>query len=94
MTTLLLQYYTVSKANVDSSKNMLLLRNSQFLPNHYETLSKLTTHEDLIWTKFRNEWVKNLNFLIKAYFWVSPVSPGTHCIMLVRFDFCSNNIRF
>ena len=31
---------TVSKANVDSSKNMLLLKNSQFLPNHYETLPK------------------------------------------------------
>ena len=32
--------YTVSKANVDSSKNILLLKNPQFLPNHYETLPK------------------------------------------------------
>ena len=32
--------YTVSKANVDSSKNMLLLKNLQFLPNHSETLLK------------------------------------------------------
>ena len=30
--------YTVSKANLDLGKNMLLLENSQFLPNHNETL--------------------------------------------------------
>ena len=30
--------------------------------------------------KFRNEWVKIVNLLIKAYFWLSPVTPGTHCI--------------
>ena len=29
-----LRTYTVSKANVDSSKNMLLLKNSQFLPRY------------------------------------------------------------
>ena len=32
--------YSVPQANPDSPKNMLLLKNTQFLPNHYETLSK------------------------------------------------------
>ena len=58
---------------------MLLLKNPQFLPNHFETLSKLGTHEDLILTKLRNDWVKIVGFLIKVYFWLSPDSPGTYC---------------
>ena len=40
--------YTVSKANLDFPKNMLLLKNPQFVPNHYETLSKLGLHEYLL----------------------------------------------
>ena len=32
--------YSVAHANLDSSKNMLLLKNPQFLPNHCETLSQ------------------------------------------------------
>ena len=40
---------------------MLLLKNPQFLPNDYETRSKLSTHE------FHNYWVKIVAFLIKAY---------------------------
>ena len=47
---------------------MLLLKNLQFLLNHYETLSKYGTHEYLILTKFRNDWVRIVDFLIKAYF--------------------------
>ena len=47
---------------------MLLLKNSKFLPNHYETLSKEGTHDDLILTKFRNDPVKIVDFLVKAYF--------------------------
>ena len=45
-----------------SDKNMLLLKNPQFLPDHYETLSKEGTHENLILTKFRNDPVKIVNF--------------------------------
>ena len=59
---------------------MLLLKNLQFLLNHYETLSKYGTHEYLILAKFRNDWVRIVDFLIKAYFWLSPDTPGTHCI--------------
>ena len=47
---------------------MLLLKNLQFLPDHYETLTKEGTHEDLILTKFRNDRVKIVDFLVKAYF--------------------------
>ena len=52
----------------DSVKNMLLLKNLQFLPDHYETLTKEVTHEGLILTKFRNDPVKIVDILIKAYF--------------------------
>ena len=63
---------------------MLLLKNPQFLPNHYETLSKCGPHEYLILTKFPNDWVKIVDFLIKAYFRLSPDSPGTHCILNIE----------
>ena len=46
---------------------MLLLKNPQFLPNRDETLSKWGTHKYLILTKFRQNWVKIVDFLIKAY---------------------------
>ena len=52
----------------DSVKNMLLFKNPQFLPDHYETLTKGGTHEELILTKFRNDWVKIVDFLLKEYF--------------------------
>ena len=32
-------YYSVAKANAYFDKNMLLLKNLQFSPNHYETLT-------------------------------------------------------
>ena len=60
--------YSLNHANPDLGKNMLLLKNPQFLPNHYETLTKEGTHEDLILTKFRNDPVKIVDFLVKAYF--------------------------
>ena len=47
--------------------HMILLKNPQFLPNDYETRSKLSTHEYLILTEFHNHWVKIVDFLIKAY---------------------------
>ena len=49
---------------------MLLLKNPQFLPNHYEFLSKCGTNEYLILTKIRNDWVKIVDFLIKAHFFM------------------------
>ena len=44
--------------------HILLLKNPQYLPNHYETLLKLMYI--LISTLFSN-WVKIVDFLIKAY---------------------------
>ena len=32
--------YTVGTPNADFDKNMLLLKNPQYLPNHYETLTQ------------------------------------------------------
>ena len=52
--------YTVGKANAYFDKNMLLLKNTQYLPDHYETY--------LIVSKFRNDRVNIVDFLIKAYF--------------------------
>ena len=46
---------------------MLLPKNAQFLPDDYETLSKLSTREYVILTEFQNHWVKNVDFLIIAY---------------------------
>ena len=47
---------------------MLLLKNPQFFSDHYEILTKEGTHEDLILTKFRNDRVKIVDFLVKVYF--------------------------
>ena len=63
----------------DWPKNMLLLKNTQFLRNHNETWSNCGTHELLILTKFRNDFTKIVDFLIKAYFWVSLKFGVTYC---------------
>ena len=60
-------------------ESILLFKNPQFSPNHYEILSKWGTHEDFILTKFRYDWIKIVDFLIKAYFWQSIDSPDTQC---------------
>ena len=46
---------------------MLLSKNPQFSSDHYEILTKEGTHEDLILSKFRNDWDEIVDFLIKAY---------------------------
>ena len=59
---------TACQSKFDSNEyHMLLLKNPQFLSNHYKTLSKYGTHEYLILTKFRKDWIKIVDFLIKAY---------------------------
>ena len=50
--------YTVSQEFPNSVKNMLLLKNPQFLPDHYDILTKEGMHEDLILIKFRNDQIK------------------------------------
>ena len=59
---------------------MLLLKNPQFLPNRYKTLSKYGTHKHFMLTKFCYDWVKIVDFfLIKSDFWLSPQSPIPVC---------------
>ena len=58
---------------------MLLSKNPQFLSDHYEILTKEGTLGDLILTKFHNDRVKIVDFLVKAYFRPSPDSTVTHC---------------
>ena len=57
--------FTVCPTEIDTRpSNMFLLKNPQFLPNYYETLSKLPTIELIILTKFYNDWVKTVDFLL------------------------------
>ena len=66
--------YTVSQEFPDSIKNLLLLlKNLQFLPDHYEILTKEGTHEDLILTKFRNcgFFDKSIFFAESRFAWVT-----------------------
>ena len=58
---------------------MLLLKNPQFLPYHYEILTNEGALEHLILTKFCKDQIKIVDFLIKAYFCPSPETPGTQC---------------
>ena len=69
--TFLLDYklYRHAKANPDWPKNMLLIKNPRFLPNHYET------HKYLILIRFHNDWEKIVHFLLIAYFWASQDLP-------------------
>ena len=58
----------MSQEFLDSVKNMLLPKNLQFLPDHYETLTKEGTHEDLVLTKYRDDPVKIVVFFSKIIF--------------------------
>ena len=61
--------HTVWVSEFDSFEQHIyaFIENPQFLDNHYETLSKLGTHGYLILKKFRYDWIKIVDFLIKAY---------------------------
>ena len=47
---------------------MQKFKNLQFLPNNYETLTNQGTREYISLTKFYKDWVKIVDFLIKACF--------------------------
>ena len=61
-------FYRVAKGNLDFLKNMLLLKNPQFLPNQYETLSK----KRYLWVPYFDkvlQWSgKNCGFFNKSIF--------------------------
>ena len=53
---------------------MLLLKNLQFLLNHYETWPKLVTYELLNLTKFHADWKQIVDlYLLIAYIWASVI---------------------
>ena len=47
---------------------MLLMKNSQFLAYHAQTLAILPIHEIVILTKFHDNWTKIVDFSLIAYF--------------------------
>ena len=49
-------------------RNMLLIKNPQFSPNFYGTLSKWPAHELIILAKCHQNWAKIVDFLFIAYF--------------------------
>ena len=72
---------------------MLLLKNPQFLRNHNETWSKCSTLGLFIFTKFCNDCIKIVYFLIKAYFWGFLKFGVPYCSVL-HFLFSVNKTRF
>ena len=80
---------------LNSPKPHPLLKSPQFLCNHYETWSKLGTHGLFILTKFRNDSVKIVDFLIKAYFrlslnWDEHVCTFREMIYLCQFMYLNS----
>ena len=62
--------FTACASKIDRwPRNILLSKNPQFLPNIFETWSKLPTNEMVILTKSQKSRIKIADFLIKAYFW-------------------------
>ena len=66
--------YTLKEAKPDSTENVLLLKNPQFF---FLIIMKLCekqgTRVYLILAKFRHDWIKIVDFLLKGHFWSSPV---------------------
>ena len=52
---------------------MPTVKDSQYLPNLYETLSKSQAHEYAILIDFLVNWYKIVDFLLLAYFWTSVI---------------------
>ena len=63
---------------------MLLLKNLQFLPNDFETRSKLSTHEYLFLTEFHNDMAKIVDLLIKALLSICTMKVLIGCPGLYR----------
>ena len=67
-------------------RNKLLFKNPQFYPINTK-LCRNTNKVHLrtsFWRSFvSNDWAKIVDFSIKAYFWFSTDSPGTHCNIYV-----------
>ena len=49
---------------VNWPRNRLLLKNLQFLPNHYETLGKYSAHGQILLPEYELDQVKTEDFLL------------------------------
>ena len=58
----------LSKKNPHTFKNWPLMKNPQILSNPHENLGKLLPHEEIIFTKFREDLTKIVEFLLMANF--------------------------
>ena len=62
--------YIVCTPKIDTRpRHILLLKNPQFLPNSFETWSKGPLYQSVKLSKSQKNWVKIVDFLIRAYFW-------------------------
>ena len=50
------------------AKKLAYNKNPQFIPNNAEIQEIVPTHELVILTKFHNNWIKIVDFLLLAYF--------------------------
>ena len=57
---------------------MILNKNLQFLPNHYEIWLKLAVHELLILPKFLTDWIEIVDFLLIAIDRISMLIAYTY----------------
>ena len=55
------------------SQQLAISKKSTFLSNLHETWSKYLAHEIIILTKFHEDWIKNVDFLLMANFCESPI---------------------
>ena len=80
---------TVCPSEIDTMpRNMLLIKNPQFLPNFYGTLSKWRSDELIILAKCNQNWVQIVDFLLIAYFWAwcqfcLDILYPLHCLSVI-----------
>jgi len=55
------------------SQKLAIRKKSTFLSNLHETWSKYLAHEKIILTKFHEDWIKDVDFLLMANFCECPI---------------------
>ena len=71
----------------DWTQNVLLMKNSQFLSNFDQTLSKDPMDGLVNWTKFGYDYINIVNFSLRAYFEASPVLYASVSTFYVKSTF-------
>ena len=73
--------YIKGEAKKKTQQKQTLIKNYNFDPIKL-IFKQLHTHELVILTKFHNDLVKIVDFLLLAYFLAIPYSPFPHCIFI------------